>query len=1387
MQIAVRHNLQVYDPADEAHREAGAFVLPVRDAEAVMGETIAAYLARVEWRFDLPTVCRINGEFYGRAEWATRAVGVNDNIEFLSRPLTGGSSSGGSAKSIMGVVALIALTVLAPYAVAAAGAAVGASAAIGATAATLTFAGKLAAAAIIGAGALVVSHFLKPKAGGKTSSSDELYSFGFQGNAARPMQPIPVLNGRLKFAPDYAAPTYSEYSGDTMTDYALFALTCGRMQVEQILIGDTPIWNKDTGYNPDYPGIEIEIVEPGEQVDLYPVNVVTAEELQGVELQQAYTPSYIINAAGTRAKELIFDFIWSGGAFVTYKDRMLPATTHVRVEVRQVDAAGAPITGWTILVDDQYVQAKDSAIRLTVRRIVEPARYEVRARRMNPSVEDSGVQKVSGTDAVTWTAARAHIEGPQSFPRVMTLAVKGVASKSNSGISGGQLRVIGTRILPVWEDGFFVEKPTRSIAWAALDWWRNSDYAAGLSLRDVDFQAFVNHDALWAQLGHTFDFRFTEVTTLDDVLETVLKAGRAFPSPVGDKLTITRDQPRVLPRMLFTDNDIVAGSFEIDYALSDESWADGLVAEYVDQTTWRLAEVSSAPDGVTLLKPGRVQLQGIVDRKQATGIVRMMAAESQYRRITATWTARLEGRLLKKGDLVHVSTEMPETWGASHEIVSFVSGERRLTLDPAPEWTAGSNHYLEIRQRDGRPWGPVKVTRGRNDSEAIVDSGDAASAEGRFGVDLDDAVYRSNTQEPGWAVFSIGQPRSFPILIKEGDPDQDGEHITLTGVVDAAEVYTTTENGVPPLLQIPDLYSSLLPVIEAISARIQQRHAALILTVGWPAARNAVTYDAAVSYDAGATWIGAYSGDRTTFEAIVASSDQMKVRVRGITPQGVPGGWSVVDVDAPDLVIPGMLIDVETLPPIDYEGLAAGVRTRIENALDTAAQGVAIGQDALSKAGTALDRALESLGNDAVNAAAIISESNARTTADGAIATRIDGVVAKTDENAAAVLSEITARTTADGALGSRIDTVVARTGENTAAITSEQTARTDADSALGQRIDVVVAQTGNNLAAITSEQTARTNADSALGQRIDTVVAQAGDALAAVTSEQTARVNADGALSSRIDAVVSTANGNTAGIVRIDQSISDIYVAQASTNIDLYARNDQGTAFGRFAMQAVAGPSGVTSRLEILLASQRGGQTFGAGMIFDLYADGSSAVRFDANKFYITAPGASGVPAFSFDSGTGTLRVPNLVLTSGQASIPLRIDIPSYTLIAGAGTVNDQIDANLNFTWNVTAPDFPATIEVFGKITISGPQNTQLTGMRLIVDGVLAGYFRFNDLLQSITSGAGNNTFDFRCSCIRYLNAGIRSIRIQYSYTSPGAGQVQINELHIAGFQPKA
>jgi len=901
MKLAIKHNLLAFDPErDDVRVPESGLVLPMAvHRTKKRNPTIEEVIAEAGWRFDLPTVCKINGQYYGRAEWSTYRIAANDNVEFLSRPLGGGSSGGSTAKTIGAVVAMVALTALAPYAMAA----------IGLTG----IAASIGSALLIGAGSLAISHFLKPKPGAKTDAKEEIYSFSFGGNQARPLQPIPVGYGRTLSFPDFAAPRYSEFSGEAMTEYALFALGCGRYDVEEVRISDTTIWTKAGGYSPSFPGITLEFVEPGQNVTLFPVNVVTATEVSGIELNTTATPGFTANAATTLARQLLIDLVWPSGAFVTYKERVLPTPTGILVEARTVNDQGQPTSDWFPIFSKTYSFAKQSQIRVTERIPVGPGRYEVRARRTNPSI--TGQQlfggKVQGTDDVVWSALRAHIDAPQAFPRVTTMAIRASANEQLQGLINGQIGVIATRILPVWENGQFVEKPTRSIAWAALDMWRNTSYGGERPLSHVDFQSFVAYDAFWNAQGHFFDHIFKEPQSLDDALETILKAGRAFPAPVGDRLTIVRDEPRGLSSTLFTDYDIVRDSLEIDYNMSNEEFADGIIGQYVDSLTLKPAEVSSAPPGVTLAKPTYVQLIGVTQRAQAIGLVRFMAAETMRRRITVSWTARAEGRMLKRGAQVKLSSELPQTWGQSVELQEFDEVSRRLIFDQDLAWDDNAlNHYIEIRRRDGQPWGPVRVTRGATANVAVVHPADLETEAERQGMTLADAVARSDLMDLPTAAFSPGQPRTFPVLITEGIPDTDGEHIHLTGVMDDPEVYKVVETGVPPIPPVPPIFDKIVPTIIDVGARIYQRHASLVLQAGWTPPKGAVSYEAKVAYTSAAApmpedaaFLPAYSGEISSFEAVVGGAERVYLKVRAKNAQGVPGPWTTVAVTPPPLVM----------------------------------------------------------------------------------------------------------------------------------------------------------------------------------------------------------------------------------------------------------------------------------------------------------------------------------------------------------------------------------------------------------------------------------------------------------------------------------------------------
>ncbi|NBJ13350.1 host specificity factor TipJ family phage tail protein [Microvirga arsenatis] len=985
MKLAVKHSLLVFDPErDDVRQVESGLVLPIAEHKTRKRKpTIEQVLAETGWRFDLPTVCKVNGVYYSRTEWATHRLAANDNVEFLSRPLGGSSGGGSSAKSIGAIVAMVALTALAPYA---AGAIFGAG----------TMMASVASSLLIAGGAMAISHFLKPKAGGQTAEKDEIYSFGFGGNQARPLQPIPVGYGRTLSFPDFAAPKYSEFDGDNMTEYALLCLGCGKYDIEELRIADTRIWTKANGYNASFPGIKIEIVNPGEKVNLFPVNVVTASEVSGIDLSTSFSPGFTANAAGTEAKELLFDFIFPSGCFFSWKGETRVWTVGVEVQARPVNAAGAPTGPWNTVWTKDYSFNKQSQIRMTERIEVANGRYEVRVRRTNlPISELEQDSRLGGADQLVWSALRAHIDGPNTFPRVTCIAIRAKANEALQGIMNGQVGVIATRKIPVWNGTGFVEQASRSIAWAALDIWRNADYGAGLSLDQVDFQSFYAYDQLWTSLGHTFDHVFKEPQTLDDALETIMKAGRAMPAPVGDRLTIVRDEPRGIPRMMFTDYDIVRDSLEISYELANDDFADGIVGEYIDQTTFKPAEVSSAPDGVTLAKPARVQLPGVTKRSQAAGLVRFMAGENQHRRIMVSWTARAEGRLLKRGDLVLLSCEEPETWGQSAEIVSYNNATRQITFDHDLDWDeTATNHYIEVRRRDGQPWGPVRVTRGTSDRIATVNAADMATEATRQGMTLADAVARSDLADRPTAAFSPGQPRTFRVLITEGTPDTDGEHITLTGVVDDPAVYAVVETGVTPLPTIPDVFSSSLPVVTTLAAQVYQRHMNLVLQAGWQPAKGALTYVADVSYDNGQTWVRAYSGDKTTFEATVAGAQTIRVRVAGVTSSNVVGAYSIVIVNPPPLVLSNDFFIMKVQP----DDLVPALSRDLESLglLDSIAD---LGGEARVVAEEADERAR----------AAILQVAEVEVTAEKALAIFGTDVVAEYDNNAITVGERFTA------------------------------------------------------------------------------------------------------------------------------------------------------------------------------------------------------------------------------------------------------------------------------------------------------------------------------------------------------------------------------------------
>jgi hypothetical protein len=331
------------------------------------------------------------------------------------------------------------------------------------------------------------------------------------------------------------------------------------------------------------------------------------------------------------------------------------------------------------------------------------------------------------------------------------------------------------------------------------------------------------------------------------------------------------------------------------------------------------------------------------------------------------------------------------------------------------------------------------------------------------------------------------------------------------------------------------------------------------------------------------------------------------------------------------------------------------------------------------------------------------------------------------------------------------------------------------------------------NAAAIIDEQSTRQEGDRLVAERVTGVVAQMGVDRAATAAIESASISRDEALSSRIEIATARIGANEATIQQESEARVAGDSATASQFTDVLARTDAGTAAGRFSLQAASAPSGVTARIQALLATQYGGQTYGAGYYLDLLNDGSSRFVVDANAFYITSNGSS-VPLLSFDGFT--LRVPNVVLTAanvpvGVANTPARFDAANYTLIAGAGQVFQAIDPNMSAIAFCENDSFPTVITLNGKFSLNA--STTLGSMNLLVDGKrVAPIIVYGDTsgvlgLSATTQSNGGQSFSFSATAVVFLGPGNHQIRFQYNYNGIAGSGVTINEIHMAAFTPRA
>lgn len=1172
-------------------------------ARPFKNETIGDFAERQNWLSGHPIICVEvrNGDAVPvlRKDWDRKIRRRGSKFFFITKPMGGGGGGRGGSAQIGGLIAMVALIAIATLVAGPAGGALGSAIGLGTTGtAVLT---KAIGLVLIAGGSYLISHFLGAKSGGKDLGGKDPYYSALSGNVARPREPIPEHFGKLKFNPDFAAKGWVEYENQQQRFYGLYTIGVGEYEIHEIGVADTPIWTAEDGLRAGFPKFQHEIAGPGEDITLFPSNVVTAAEVSGQTIPDPYGSPlpgggiktdpdgssafsidwmgpFIINPAGTVTNQIALDFVYPSGCYYQLKGDWLATGAWYKIEYRLVDDQGVP-TGdgsYTTLFDSYDLFLSTTQIRNTKKYSVSPGRVAVRVGLTRTAVT------TNGSTVLNWASAKAYLGGEEAKPNVTTLAVSLLADAQLSGYSQQQLYVIATRKLPVFDGTDWETQATQSFVWAAIYAWTNAN-AGGQSLSKLDLSTFFAYSQSIPAKLQEFNYRFVSETTVTDMLKTMMAPALCTPVYTWDRLSLFRDEERTVPRMLITDGEIIRGSVQFRPFFQAEDEADGTIIEYLNAETWQLAEVASNDNVITLERPARISMPGITDTLQAGVVSRYMAASNIYRRIRMSLDVEAEGKILERGSLILVSTEMPLGYGETVIITDYNETTRELTFHKDVTWEAGENHYLTIRNRKGRVFGPVLVDRALADNAAIVDATDLAAVETAFSQTIEEAIERSEGEDGPTAGFSVAEPREFRGLL-DTITVGGGNQFTLGLVLDAPEMYDIDTETVPTLPTPPPLITYGGPgEIFGLFLGMIQEGSVLTVSAAWAPDERSYKYEADISFDDSASWQPAYTGYAAAFRLAGIPDADVTIRVRGVAidSQGreIVGPWAYEESVSPGIsynpIDIGYTIEVQDLDPVIREHfdlvdseiserieLEAFARLTAERSYRTSVRSLVSGlradtnqvaadleaeaQNILLLQGQASDLAdeiatqigridtnvtsistLESTVTANYNtlSAEITSFETAVTSDFDALASQFNTIVASSGDATTLFTNEANARAAADTALGNQITTLSSTVDDNTAAITAEAATRASEDAALVVLIDNATASFSDNSAAISAEAVARADADAALTQSLNTLTSTVADVEASVTDEAAARATADTALSVQISTVSASAS----------------------------------------------------------------------------------------------------------------------------------------------------------------------------------------------------------------------------------------------------------------------
>lgn len=729
-------------------------------------EKLGAFLARTvpEWDRDCWEV-RINGQV------------VPHEILDCVRP------KDGTLIEVRGVVRKQALYIIAfavlTYFTMGIGAAAGGTLATGAGIAGVVggMGGMLLATAVFVAGSVLINKVLGPKVGkaGGDREQGEVYRLGAARNRARPYEPVGLLFGKVRIAPDYISQPYTWYEADQQFLSLILTPGINVHHVEDLYNGDALL----SAYNPQvwYSGFS---GMPEQKIPFYS----NADTVAGGELTNNGPFIFRTTSPNTTQAQIDLEgMLYDVDKHGTIHGNNVP----VYIQWRPVGGSWQGVPMHVISNSNTRVIRRTYTVQFPT-----AGHYEVGVRLGQPRWNEG-----SGKDECrfSFTTMKSIQPDNATYQGISRIGIKLMATGQLNGAPDEIRCVAVAEPIPVWNGTQWVTEHTSNPGAQILAYARGihsgGQRVAGMGMPDhkIDIpalQAFMLH---CAANGYTYDYWLTEPRNHDEVLNSIARAGFGQITRANGKLSIVWAADEQPLSGVVNMATIKKGSFQVDYTFANA--ADGIEATWFDAEAWETKTLRvPAPGVTTMLNPAQLQIEGVTNEAHAAQLARWHLAQSLYQYKDISYNTDIEHLSYRRLSMLALQHDLTQ-WGYGGRLVSAVNnaGVVTLTLDETVPAPAAGNAFIGLRipgERVYRVFGIVPFT-GESDTLTLVGAwpSDAALPGNSDGNPAHDTIW----------TYDFKQTPGLRVRVVAIEPESDLKGARVAVVPEGPEFWNYVKNG----------------------------------------------------------------------------------------------------------------------------------------------------------------------------------------------------------------------------------------------------------------------------------------------------------------------------------------------------------------------------------------------------------------------------------------------------------------------------------------------------------------------------------------------------------------------------------------------------------------